>query len=68
MSLIWVLYLDIAIRWLPPSSMDVGKFIMELATNLSPLQDERSSVSHRGAPLHSGDGLGASGILKDDHR
>lgn len=35
-SLIWVHYLDINLHRISPSGMDVGKFIMELAANLSP--------------------------------
>lgn len=45
-SLIWALYLNIDFRHLPPSSMDVGEFIMKPTANLSPSQEERIDASH----------------------
>lgn len=64
-SLIRILYPNIDLHRLPPSGIDVGKFIMALGANPSPSRKRRINASHRGASLPLGDPLESLEVAKD---
>lgn len=64
-ALIRVHYLNLDLCHLSASSMDISKFIIELAANPSPPREKMSNASYRGAPLQSRDSLGGSRVAKD---
>lgn len=59
------LYFNIDLHRLPPSGMDVGRFIMELAMTLSSPREERFDAFYRGASLQLGNSSGGLGVVKD---
>lgn len=67
-DLVQVLYPDLNLSHLPPFSMDVAKFIMEIhASALNPYQYTRSDTrrTYHGASSQAKDSPRGSGIIKD---
>lgn len=64
-DLIWVLYPTIDHCRLPPSSITVNMFIMELVMNPSPSLEEGFNTPHQGVPLPWGDPLESFEVVRD---